>query len=103
MDNGLNLKYQNDVRAKIKAKHPRLYQVLLLNDHYTTMEFVVEVLVEVFGKTVEDASQIMLDIHKNGKGVGGIYPLDIAKTKVVAVANRAKAQGFPLRILCEPV
>jgi len=78
---------------------PPLYRVLLLNDDYTTMEFVIEVLRVVFHKTEQEATKIMLDVHKKGSGICGTYAYDIARTKVRDVLQRAKAQSFPLR--CE--
>ena len=79
-----------------------MYKVLLLNDHYTTMEFVVMVLEQVFHKTADDAMQIMLAVHKAGKGVAGIYPKEIAETKVAVVRHLARKDGFPLQCVMEP-
>jgi ATP-dependent Clp protease adaptor protein ClpS len=75
--------------------------VILLNDDYTTMEFVVAVLVMVFRKTPEDADRIMLDVHRRGRGVVGTYPWDIATTKADQVHTMARQQEFPLRCLVE--
>lgn len=81
--------------------HPRMYKVLLHNDDYTTMDFVVEILVRVFGKSLEKATQIMLNIHNKGKAVCGIYPREIAETKVQTVHNLASSKGFPLKSTME--
>ena len=76
--------------------------MLLLNDNYTTMDFVVEVLVVIFHKSQEDANKIMLDVHKKGKGLVGQYPWDIAVTKAEEVHTAARENQFPLRCIVEP-
>lgn len=76
---------------------PPLYKVFLLNDDYTTMDFVVQVLMDIFDKSFEEATRIMLHVHHNGRGLAGIYPKEIAETKVHQVRVRAQANGFPLR------
>ena len=86
-----------------KIKEPEEYRVILLNDHYTTMDFVVEVLMMIFHKNLEDANRIMLDVHRKGKGVVGIYPWDIAATKAEQVHALAREHEFPLRCMVEPV
>jgi ATP-dependent Clp protease adaptor protein ClpS len=80
-----------------KAKPPSMYSVLLFNDDYTPMEFVVEVLERFFKKSREQATQIMLQVHTKGSSVCGIYPLDIAETKVSQVLDFAKEHGHPLQ------
>jgi len=85
-----------------KLKEPEEFKVILLNDHYTTMDFVVEVLMDIFHKSAADANRIMLDVHKKGKGVVGVYPWDIAATKIEQVHNAARASEFPLRCVAEP-
>lgn len=80
---------------------PPLYKVLLHNDDYTTMEFVVEILVSVFHKTMEEATRIMLNVHRMGVGLCGLYPHEIAESKVEAVTVHAKAHGFPLKASME--
>jgi len=85
-----------------KLKEPEEFKVILLNDHYTTMEFVVEVLMVIFHKNIIDANRIMLDVHKKGKGVVGVYPWDIAATKTEQVHIAARANEFPLRCVVEP-
>ena len=85
--------------AKPKLKRPPLYKVVLLNDDYTPMEFVVEGLEHYFGLNRERATQVMLAVHTQGKGVCGIYPRDIAETKAAQVNSSARENGHPL--LCE--
>ena len=83
------------------VKEPDLYKVVMLNDNYTTMEFVVEILIEIFGKTEADARKIMLTVHKRGRGVAGVYVYDIAISKVEQVERKAKEKGFPLKCVVE--
>ena len=78
-----------------------MYKVMLLNDDYTTMEFVVEVLVYIFQKSLEEATRIMLNVHRSGIGVCGFYPYEIAETKVSAVETLARENGFPLKCIME--
>ena len=80
-----------------QVKEPPLFRVLLHNDNYTTMEFVVEVLESVFAMPHEQALRIMLSVHQQGHGVCGTYPYEIAETKVATVHALAREQGFPLR------
>ena len=88
-------------RTKAKTKKPSLYKVLLLNDDYTPMEFVVHVLEQFFGKTREDAYRIMLHVHQKGVGVCGVYPFEVAETKVTQVMDYAKQNGHPLQCTME--
>lgn len=80
-----------------KTKLPPRYRVLLLNDDYTTMDFVVFVLREVFGKSLVEATQIMLHVHTKGSGTAGVFTRDIAETKIDAVHRLAAENGYPLR------
>lgn len=84
-----------------KLKRPPLYKVLLHNDDYTTMEFVVEVLQAVFRKNPAEATQIMLHVHRNGIGVAGVYTHEVAETKVALVESMAREHEFPLKCTCE--
>ncbi|MDQ7031329.1 MAG: ATP-dependent Clp protease adapter ClpS [Desulfonauticus sp.] len=84
-------------------EEPKLYKVLLHNDDYTTMDFVVEVLERVFHKTREQAYAIMLKVHHEGLGVCGVYPKQIAETKVILVRQMARSRGFPLKCTMEEV
>lgn len=87
--------YKDEVRNDIKK--PNMFKVVLLNDDYTTMDFVVEVLVSVFQKNPSEATRIMLDVHQRGKGIVGVYTYDIAVTKIARVEELAESRGFPLR------
>jgi ATP-dependent Clp protease adaptor protein ClpS len=89
-------------RTKQDTKKPELYKVLLLNDDYSTMEFVVEVLETIFHKAPAEAFRIMMAVHTQGKGLCGVYPYEVAETKVDAVVERARENGFPLRAAMEP-
>ena len=90
-------------RKTARTKPPQMYQVVLLNDDYTPMEFVVVVIQEFFNKDRETATQIMLKIHLDGKAVCGIYSKDVAATKVDQVQEAAKQAGHPLQCVSEPV
>jgi ATP-dependent Clp protease adaptor protein ClpS len=85
----------------VEVKEPPKYKVLLINDDYTTMEFVVEVLRYVFHKSIEEATRIMLNVHRNGVGVCGVYSYEIAETKVNLVDALAQERGFPLKCTME--
>ncbi|MFZ3115360.1 MAG: ATP-dependent Clp protease adaptor ClpS [Syntrophales bacterium] len=80
-----------------QPEEPRMYRVLLHNDHYTTMEFVVAVLMKVFRKRAAEATGIMLDVHQQGKGLCGVYTYDVAATKIAQVDRMAKDHEFPLK------
>ncbi len=88
-------------QQEAKTRLPRLYRVLLHNDDYTTMEFVLDVLEGIFGKSPAEAFRIMMHVHQSGRGVCGAYPYEIAETKVALVHVRAGARGFPLRASME--
>jgi ATP-dependent Clp protease adaptor protein ClpS len=90
-------------RVPQKVKPPQMYQVVMLNDDYTPMEFVVVVIQEFFGKDRESATQIMLKIHLDGRGVCGVYSKDIAATKVDQVLEAAHKAGHPLKCVSEPI
>ena len=89
-------------RTKQETKKPELFKVLLLNDDYTTMEFVVEILENVFNKAPAEAYRIMMAVHHQGQGLCGVYPFEVAETKVSAVVDLARSNGFPLRAYMEP-
>ena len=82
-------------------QHPKKYKVYLLNDDYTSMDFVVDILIGLFHKSFEQAEKIMLEIHKKDRGLCGVYSHEIAETKVMQVIKRAKDSGFPLKATME--
>lgn len=88
-------------KPRTKSKRPSMYRVLLLNDDYTPMEFVVLVLQDVFNKTREDAMQIMLHVHNKGVGECGVYPFEVAETKVARVMDAARKNQHPLQCVME--
>ncbi len=88
--------------SEVKPKLPSMYKVLLINDDYTPMEFVVETIQRFFNKSREQATQIMLKVHTEGMGVCGIYPQDIAETKMNQVLNHARESQHPLQCMVEP-
>jgi ATP-dependent Clp protease adaptor protein ClpS len=85
------------------TKQPRRFAVLLHNDDYTTMEFVVMVLMRFFGRTETEATRIMLEVHHKGSGVAGIYVRDVAESKAEQVEELARIDGYPLRCTAEPI
>lgn len=87
---------------KPKTKRPKMYRVLLHNDDYTSMEFVVWVLQSIFHKSAGEATHLMLTIHHKGMGVAGVFTRDLAETKVKQVADLAEEHGMPLRCTSEP-
>lgn len=84
-------------KTNTSIKKPKMYKVIIHNDDYTTMDFVIEVIVKVFHKGVSEATKIMYDVHSKGKGIVGVYPFDIAATKVKQVETLARARNFPLK------
>ncbi len=97
--NGISPETEGEVIAETREDitEPPMYKVLLHNDDYTTMEFVVELLMSVFHKSFEDATRIMLNVHKTGQGMCGIYTFEIAETKVETTHELAMERGFPLK------
>ncbi len=90
-----------DSRTDREVREPSMYKVLLHNDDYTTMEFVVDILMTVFHKRSEEATRIMFNVHRKGVGLCGIYTYDIAETKVETVHTLARENGYPLRCSME--
>jgi ATP-dependent Clp protease adaptor protein ClpS len=88
-------------RVQTQKKEPQLFKVLLLNDDYTTMEFVVHVLENVFQKSPAEAYQIMMHVHVQGKGLAGVYPWEVAETKAETVIDMARDAGYPLKAVTE--
>jgi ATP-dependent Clp protease adaptor protein ClpS len=88
-------------RVKTEKQEPTLYKVVLLNDDYTTMEFVVRVLETVFQKSPAEAYRIMMQVHQDGCGIAGVYPWEVAETKVETLTSMARHAEFPLRATIE--
>jgi ATP-dependent Clp protease adaptor protein ClpS len=94
---------KSDVRTEKDTQEPPMFKVLLHNDDYTTMEFVVHILMLVFRKSLEEATRIMLNVHRKGIGLCGIYSHEVAETKVETVMRLARENGHPLRCTMEKV
>jgi ATP-dependent Clp protease adaptor protein ClpS len=93
---------QTQTKTRNQTATPKQWKVLLLNDDYTPMDFVVDVLTRVFRKTEDEAVQIMLQVHHAGVGLAGVYPFEIAETKVMQVEDMARGEGHPLQCSLEP-
>ncbi len=96
---GTNIEFE--LQDELKIAFPKKYKVYLLNDDYTSMDFVIDVLISIFHKSYEQAESIMLEIHKKERGLCGIYTHEIAETKVMQVIKKAKENGFPLKAMME--
>ena len=90
-----------ELADEVMIKHPKKYKVFILNDDYTSMDFVVDILMNVFHKSYEQAENIMLEVHKKDRGLCGVYTHEIAETKVMQVIKKAKDSGFPLKATME--
>lgn len=90
-------------KTKIKVKEPKRYKVVMYNDDFTSMDFVVYILVNIFRKRQDDAVNIMMTVHKNGSAVVGIYSYDIAKTRVMKANALAQEENYPFKIEVEEV
>ena len=90
-------------QTNLVLETPKMVRVILFNDNYTTMEFVIEILQNIFAKTYDEAVQITFDIHKEGKGICGIYPYDIGEMKAQETALAAQKAQFPLKVSTEPI
>jgi ATP-dependent Clp protease adaptor protein ClpS len=101
--NGFSPELEEDVISEVRddIDEPSMYKVLLHNDDYTTMEFVVEILMLVFNKSPENAVRIMLDVHHKGIGICGVYTFEVSETKVNTVKALARQHGFPLKCTME--
>ena len=93
--------YQHELDEELDLEEPKKYKVLLLNDDFSTMDFVIEVLVKIFRKSSDESEKIMLDIHNNGKAVCGVYTHEIAFTKVAQIKTMGRKAGFPLKAVAE--
>lgn len=97
-------KQQTNVRERTntKLREPRRFMVVLYNDDFTTMDFVVRMLMSVFHKSESDAGQLMFEVHRTGSAIVGAYSYDVAMTRVQMATRMARAEGFPLRLECKP-
>jgi len=86
---------------EVITKHPKRYNVFILNDDYTSMDFVIDILMSIFHKSYEQAEHIMLEVHKKERGLCGVYTHEIAETKVMQVIKKAQESGFPLKATME--
>ena len=93
--------FEIELNDELEVQEPKKYKVLLLNDNYSTMDFVIDILVKIFKKSTDEATVIMLNIHNNGKEICGVYTNEIASTKVMQVKNLARQKGFPLKAIME--
>ena len=94
--------YQSSTRIKFRRKHPKRYWVIMHNDDFTTMEFVIDVLVTIFFKSREEAERLMWAVHRKGRAEVGVYSLDVAMSKVKKATERARLEGFPFMLTMEP-
>ena len=92
---------ESDQGTDQEIREPKMYRVILHNDDYTTMDFVIEILMVVFHKPAADATRIMLDVHKRGRGICGIYTYDVAATRVARVHQLAQKREFPMKCSLE--
>lgn len=97
----LEHEFENETIEDYEVSSPKLYKVLLLNDDYSSMDFVIKVLMNIFHHSFEKATDIMLSVHERGSGLCGIYTHEIAETKVAHVRKMAKNEKFPLRAIME--
>ena len=97
----MSVKGEVKERTNIRLQEPPQYNVVMLDDDFTTMEFVVEILMDIFHKDLQEANRLMMMVHKSGSAVIGAYPYDVAATKVSEAMARAKAEGFPFRMRVE--
>ena len=96
-DHGTDVGVSTRSEVRHKTAKPRMYRVIMHNDDYTIMEFVISVLVKIFQKSPEEATRVMLQIHQDGRGTAGVYTYDIARTKAQAVHKEAQIHEYPLR------
>jgi len=97
----MSTKIEHELLDEVKVKYPTKYKVFLLNDDYTPMDFVIDILMNIFHKSYNEAQNIMLEVHERDKGLCGVYAFEIAETKVIQVHRKAKENGFPLKATME--
>jgi ATP-dependent Clp protease adaptor protein ClpS len=101
MEKYMPIQNQEQLEYELLVEFPNKFKVYLLNDDYTSMDFVIEILTNIFHKSQQEAQQIMLEVHNSQKGLCGIYTHEIAQTKVAQVISKAKENGFPLKVIME--
>lgn len=94
-------KFETQLMNDLALKHPKKYKVFLLNDDYSSMDFVIDILITIFHKSYSEAEAIMLEVHKKERGLCGVYTYEIAETKVMQVQKKARDNGFPLKATME--
>lgn len=97
----MSIQGETKEKTKIDIREPKHYQVIMHNDDFTSMEFVVEILISIFHKDEAEAQRLMLMVHEQGRAAVGSYPYDIAITKVQTAVSKARAEGFPFRLTVE--
>lgn len=97
----MSTKRAYEIESELSLAEPKMYKVVMLNDDYTSMDFVIDILMSIFHKSYQEAEAIMLDIHKKNRGVCGVYTYEVAETKVAQVSRLAREQGFPLKAVIE--
>jgi ATP-dependent Clp protease adaptor protein ClpS len=97
----LATKIEYGTDTEIEIEEPKKYKVILLNDNYSTVDFVIQVLMQIFKKNLEEATTITMNIHEQGKGICGVYTYEIAQTKVAQVRTNARKAEFPLKAIIE--
>jgi len=97
----LSTKKAFELESELSLAEPKMYKVLMLNDDYTSMDFVIDILMSIFHKSYQEAEAIMLDIHKKDRGICGVYTYEVAETKISQVSRLAREQGFPLKAVME--
>ena len=102
-ENNHGTELEGDLSLDDRTVEPKMYRVIMHNDHYTTMDFVIDTLVQVFRKDEPEAYRIMMEIHQQGAGICGVFTLDIALTKIAEVHRRAREKSFPLKCTHEEV
>ncbi len=97
----MSTKRAYELESELSLWEPKMYKVVMLNDDYTSMDFVINILITIFHKSYQEAEAIMLDIHKKDRGICGVYTYEVAETKVSQVGRLAREQGFPLKAIVE--
>ncbi|MBI3873467.1 MAG: ATP-dependent Clp protease adaptor ClpS [Arcobacter sp.] len=90
-----------EFNTTLEIEKPKKYKVILLNDNYSTVDFVIEILIRIFKKTIDEATEITMSVHEKGRGVCGIYSYEIAQTKIAEVRANARRAEFPLKAVAE--